>query len=157
MEDKIKNLEEENKRLKIEESLLRDAYFQLEKIREKLSETKSRYSLLFNVVTDIIFVKEFNGYDFLGKFLEVNLMACNRLGYTSTELLELSPSSIVVSDIKNDNDIIERILKGEEGVMFEQTLISKDGSKILVETYPKLFSWQDRTDIIFVSREVNNK
>ena len=155
MEDTIKNLEQENKRLKIEESLLRDAYFQLERIKEKFAETETRYSLLFNVVTDMIFVKEFNEYDFSGKFLEVNFAACRRLGYTLTELLKLPPSSIVISDIDSDKTIIERILKGEEGVMLEQTLISKDGSKISVETYPKIFSWHDKTDIIFVSREIN--
>src|ERR1035441_8626661 len=71
----LQSIEHEQKRQQVEESL-----------REK----ERRYRLLFNSGYDAVFVHQGSGAgNGHGKFIEVNDIACQRLGYSREELLQV--------------------------------------------------------------------
>lgn len=61
----------------------------------KLKESKSKYMALVEQAADPLFVHDFNG-----KFVEVNKRACESLGYTREELLQMG-----VFDVEEDFDL----------------------------------------------------
>src|SRR5271157_1839024 len=61
---------------------------------QRLKASEKRYRILFNSTEDAIFVHEITPDGMLGSFLEVNDVACRRLGYTREEILQLSVEDI---------------------------------------------------------------
>jgi len=64
------------------------------RMEEALKENKERYHRLFNNTNDIIFVHPLVSSGATEKFIEINDVTCQRLGYTREELLQRSPSTI---------------------------------------------------------------
>ncbi|NVO65920.1 PAS domain-containing protein [Methanofollis tationis] len=62
-------------------------------------ESEERYRLLFNKGNDAVLVFSLSADRVPDRLLEVNDIACSRFGYTRQELLELSPLSLVPSDM----------------------------------------------------------
>ena len=68
-----------------------DDVSELEKAEDKLLEREERYHMLFDNVSDAIFVHEVSSVDFSGgRFIEINDAACRYLGYSREELLQMS-------------------------------------------------------------------
>ncbi|APV44903.1 PAS domain S-box-containing protein [Dehalogenimonas formicexedens] len=95
-----------------------------------LAESEIRYHSLFNNSNDAIYV-HIEGIT--GRFIDVNDRACQLLGYSREELLEMCPNDI------NDPDYFSRmpenpesLLKDGKGV-FEMVHVAKDGRRIPVE------------------------
>jgi PAS domain S-box-containing protein len=96
---------------------------------ETLRRSEAEFRTLFNTVNDGIFIICVSD----GRFLEVNDVACHRLGYSRAELLDLSATQI-------DGDpnpkfasarIGELMERGE--ILFQTSQIRNDGSRIPVE------------------------
>ncbi len=65
------------------------------KAEDKLLEREERYHMLFDNVSDAIFVHEVSPVDFSpGRFIEINDAACRYLGYSREELLQMSVPQI---------------------------------------------------------------
>jgi PAS domain-containing protein len=63
---------------------------------EALRESEKRYRRLFNGISDAVFVHPVTAEGMPpGKFIEVNDVACQELGYTREELLKLSHFDII--------------------------------------------------------------
>ncbi len=62
--------------------------------------------MLFNNANDVVLVTQLSDDKSYGDFIEVNEVACKRLGYNKEEFLKLSPSAIV-----SQKCIIDFILK----------------------------------------------
>ncbi len=60
----------------------------------RLAESEERYRALFDKAHDAMFVTTLEPDGSLGRFLEVNDEACNRLGYSRPELLRMSPRDL---------------------------------------------------------------
>ena len=61
---------------------------------ELLRESEERYRLIFDGITDAVFVHGIGNDNMPGTFLAVNDVACKRLGYSREELLRMSPKDI---------------------------------------------------------------
>ena len=61
----------------------------------ELRDSESKYKMLFNNANDAVFVTQLSDEKSYGDFIEVNEVACERLGYSKEEFLQLSPSAIV--------------------------------------------------------------
>ena len=61
----------------------------------ELRDSESKYKMLFNNANDAVFVTQLSDEKSYGDFIEVNEVACKRLGYTKDEFLQLSPSAII--------------------------------------------------------------
>jgi PAS domain S-box-containing protein len=124
---------------------------------DRLREQEEHYRTLFNAITDALFVHEVHEDGTMGNFLEANTVACERLGYTRQELLGMSPYDIDVPDSEVDSKpLVRRILAGET-VTFEQTHITNDSRRILVEIHAQLFKLSSRPAVLSLVRDVTER
>ncbi|WP_226846715.1 PAS domain S-box protein [Dehalogenimonas etheniformans] len=100
------------------------------KTEKALAESEIRYRSLFDNSNDAIYV-HLEGVT--GRFIDVNDRACQLLGYSREEMLEMSPSDI--DDPEYSKQLAEKsdqLLKNGHGVI-EMVHIAKDGRRIPVE------------------------
>ncbi len=120
-------------------------------LRERL------YHLLYDGIADAIFVHSLNDDDTLGHFIEINQVACKRLGYTHDELLALSPAQIDHPDSKVDLKQVFSQLRAQGKAVFEQVHRAKTGDPIPVEIHSQLFSLENHTSIISIARDIRER
>jgi PAS domain S-box-containing protein len=118
----------------------------------------SWYRLLFNHVSDAVFVHY--GPDernLPGKFIEVNDVACRRLGYTREELLQMSPPDIDAPEtVPMVPAMMERLFRDKQAI-WEGTHIGKDGRRIPVEINNVLFYLNDKPLILATVRDITER
>ncbi len=125
--------------------------------REALKASEQRYRLLFNRSNDAIFVHDLDDDGLPGKFVEVNDVACERLGYTREELLDMSPLGIgVEADPDQARDLGRRLL-AEGHARFETAHRTKDGRLIPVESNVRLVDLRGRRVVLSVSRDITKR
>jgi PAS domain S-box-containing protein len=124
---------------------------------EALRESEKRYRLLFEGITDGVFVHDITNDDLPGRFLTVNDTLCQRLGYTREELLCLTIHDIDAPESTTDPRAIIEILKSNKKVLFQQTHVAKDGRRIPVEIHAQIFQIQNRTVILSVARDITER
>lgn len=115
-------------------------------IIEELKKNEERYRLLFNSGNDAVFVHKLDDDNLIGKFIEVNDVACKRLGYTRQELLELSPADI---DVPIDLE--------DKHVLYETIHTTKDGKQIYVEINAHTFNYDGKSMILSIARDITDR
>ncbi len=126
-------------------------------VDETLRDDEARYSLLFNSGNDAVFVYHLSPEGVPSKFVEVNDVACQRLGYTREELSELS--LLDISLLEEGIDVrgnIERLL-AERHVLIEATHVGKDGRRIPVEINAMLFELNGRPAVMSIARDITGR
>jgi|GEM_PF-1742146 len=114
-----------------------------------LSESETRFRTLFDNVVDAIYI-----HDFDGKIVEVNEIACSRLGYSKDEFKRMNLKDIVVPDdvtllpLHFQKASMEGLynLKGAERC--------KDGTILQVEVSSKSLTSGDTTLLIGITRDM---
>jgi two-component system cell cycle sensor histidine kinase/response regulator CckA len=124
---------------------------------EALRESEKRYRLLFEGITDGVFVHEISDDGMPGQFLAVNDTICQRLGYTREEFLRLMVRDIDAPESTVDPLKIAEKLKRDKKALFQQTHVAKDGRRIPVEINAQIFQMQDRTVILSVIRDITER
>ncbi len=110
------------------------------------------YQELFDGLDDAVFVHEPDG-----QFLAVNRTACERLGYTEEELLELRPTDIdAPSEAAAAPERIDRI-ESEGTLTFETVHETKDGEEIPVEVAAREIEYRDTAAILSVARDLTDR
>ena len=125
--------------------------------QEALRESEERYRLLFEGITDGVFVHEITDDDMPGQFLTVNDTVCQRLGYTREELLRLTVRDIDAPESTVDPRAIMKRLKLNKKSLFQQTHATKDGRRIPVEINAQIFQMQNRAVILSVIRDITER
>jgi PAS domain S-box-containing protein/putative nucleotidyltransferase with HDIG domain len=123
---------------------------------QALQKSEKRYRMLFNSGNDAIFVHGLNRDKSMGKFIEVNNVACQRLGYSKEEFLQLSPRDINYPVSKDDTPVINRLLE-EKHLLFERVHLAKDGARIPVEINAHLLELDGRLAVLSVARDVTER
>ncbi|MCX6151324.1 MAG: histidine kinase [Ignavibacteriales bacterium] len=110
-------------------------------------------NLVFDNLSDPVFVCNLNYGKTLGNFTMVNESACKKLGYTKNQLSQLNLLSICeVSFEKELIPVIERLI--EEGeINFDAPLITKNNLKLILEINSILFELDGKQIVISVGRE----
>ena len=125
---------------------------------ESLRENERRYRLLFNSGYDAVFVHQGgsagNG---LGKFIEVNDIACQRLGYTREELLQMTPLDISAPGTVPGIPGIRAKLAREKAAVFEMVHIAKDGRRIAVEISTQVFKLNGKRTLLSTVRDITER
>ncbi len=124
---------------------------------EALKESEERYRLLFNGITDAVFVHEIRDDDLPGAFLAVNDAMCRRLGYAREELLRMTVLDIDAPESTADRQSVVRRLRGGESVLFGQIHVARDGRRIPVEVHVQAFRLQGRLVVLSVSRDTTER
>ena len=121
---------------------------------EALRNSVQRYRVLLNSANDAIFVHELTAEGMPGKFVEVNDVACNRLGYAREELLQLSVPDIVPPQRLIDQaDIVPR-LHADKRLLFESVHLTKGGHELPVEINAHLFDLDGKPTVLSIARDI---
>ncbi len=121
---------------------------------DALSESEAMFRLLFNSGRDSIAVHILGKDSQPTNFIQVNDVACERLGYTREEMLKLLPQDIDSPECAGQMPaIIEKLLKNKQ-VLFETEHISKNGNRIPVEVSTVLFQMADSQATMSVARDI---
>lgn len=124
---------------------------------EALRESEERYGLLFQSSNDAVFVHPPVIGDRAGTFVEVNDQACQSLGYTREELLNLSPRDLDDSELSDNFVGIREELLAEKPDHFETVQVAKDGSRIPVEIKARLFNYHGRPMVLSIVRDIGER
>jgi PAS domain S-box-containing protein len=127
------------------------------RIEQERIISKERLRALYDSITDALFVHGMEPDSSGRRFLEVNDVACRRLGYTREELLAMSPDAIDDPESGVDlNPIVAKIFAGETAT-FEQVHVAKDGTRIPVEISSHLFSLEGRQAVFSLVRDISDR
>ena len=120
----------------------------------ELTENEKKFRMLFNNANDAVFVTQLTEGKTYGDFIEVNEIACNKLGYTKEEFLKLSPSAIVYPPFINDFNKYTQKLLEESHVIYELTHMAKDKRLIPVELSSHLFTYEGLPTVLSIARDI---
>jgi PAS domain S-box-containing protein len=127
------------------------------KLTEKaLREREQRFSTLFNAMNDWVLVYRVTPEGQLGKIIEVNEQACQKLGYSREELLKMSVAEIVKSSASELQIILEKLVN-EKRVVMESVHATKDGRYIPVEVSATLFTLNGLPTIQSICRDITER
>jgi PAS domain S-box-containing protein len=124
---------------------------------ETARKIEERYRILFENINDAVFVHEFTGKGLPGSFLEVNDMACERLGYTREELLRMSPKDIDAPEGYAVVPAMMKKLEKQKHNVWEGVHITKSGEKFPVEISNHLFEMDGKSVILATVRDISDR
>jgi PAS domain S-box-containing protein len=123
----------------------------------QLRESEARARTLLGSIQDAVFVHGMETDGKPGRFIEVNDMACQQLGYSREALLTMSPLDIDAPDFGVDPAPIAEQLSLGKKVRFEQVHLGRDGRHIPVEISANMLSLQGRPVVISVARDIGER
>lgn len=122
-----------------------------------LRESGEKYRLLFHGGNDGIVVYTISRTGEPEAFIEVNDIACRRLGYSRNELLSRSPLDIVpperVGGILRE---VKKLLVSDQ-ILFETEQVRSDGSICPVEINAHRMMLRDRMVVVSISRDITER
>ena len=122
-----------------------------------LRESEEKYRILFEGINDAVFVHGLDEEGLPGRFLQVNDVACHRLGYTREELLSLTPRDITIPE-EYERITDKRIGLASQGDILVETIhVTKDGLKIPVESNIRQFQYLGRQVALSISRDITER
>jgi len=123
--------------------------------RKKAEEKLQLFRNLIERSNDCIFAIEPKW----GRFLDVNNRACDSLGYTRKELLNMMTIKDIEVSIPDDSHWQKQIekLKDEIDIVKESRYKRKDGSTFFVETSLKLVTQEKQDYIIAIARDITER
>ncbi|WP_321417044.1 PAS domain S-box protein [uncultured Methanomethylovorans sp.] len=122
------------------------------RVESALNESENKFQYIFNNVNDEIFMQDMN-YN----LLEVNQIACQRLGYTKEELLKLRPEDIETPDnsplIKSRMTAISHFKHG----IFESEHLRIDGTTYPVELSISIVELDGKKRVLTIARDITER
>jgi PAS domain S-box-containing protein len=122
---------------------------------EILIENEEKYRMLFNNANDAIFLNELAENKEIGNFIEVNDIACERLGYDRKELLGAAFEEII-PPIDDTRTIMDQLCS-QGKVMYEGEILHKEGKTIPVETSAHIFKMDYRWVVLSIARDITER
>jgi len=124
---------------------------------EAIRQSEERYRMLFNSGNDAIFVFRLLPGGGASRFIEVNDVACTRLGYSRQELLGLRPRDLASEVALEEVAAAVEPLRSSGEVHFETTHMTKVGREIPVEIAAHLFELDDEPTVLAAVRDVTEQ
>ncbi|MDP2961970.1 MAG: PAS domain S-box protein [Sulfurimicrobium sp.] len=122
------------------------------KAEDERLHAEALFHMVFDNAGDAILI-----HDVDGRFLEVNRIMCERLGYSRDELLRLSPPDINAPE--QAGKFAERVKALQENgqITFETVHVTKDGRHIPVEVSARLIDFGGRPATLSVVRDITQR
>ncbi len=117
-----------------------------------LKDSEEKFREVFNKVNDIITLIELKADGRAGKYIEVNEVAIETLGYSIDEFIQMTPADIGKKGEVTRDEV--NILLKEGRVTFERTYITKDGKEIPVEINSHIFDFKGKKVALSVARDI---
>ncbi|WP_050806970.1 ATP-binding protein [Acetonema longum] len=126
-------------------------------VEAALRQSEERYRLLFNHITDAVLIWDIQADGTPGRFLEVNEVACKRLGYTRPELMELTPLDICKGSSCEEFAAIIKTLEQQHSALVDLLQVSKSGKIIPTESHVQLFYLEGKPAVLSIARDVSER
>jgi PAS domain S-box-containing protein len=126
-------------------------------MEEELKESEEKYREVFNNANDMISLNLMKDDGLPGKFIDVNEIGIERLGYSRDEFLNMAPTDMVAPDKRSE--MPKNALKLSEKGYFEFEIIqqAKDGKRIPVEVNNHLFELKGKKVALAISRDITER
>lgn len=124
---------------------------------EALRESERQHRLLFEAAHDGIVFHELSPDPGRCRFLRVNEEACRLLGYTSEEMLTFTPGDVQSPDSLKAAPAEIAALIAQGRLVFEKTLIGKDGRQVPVEIHSAVVSRDGGTYALSIVRDITSR
>jgi PAS domain S-box-containing protein len=125
---------------------------ELRRVELALKEGEEKFRNIFNNASDAIMIQ---GLD--GSLLDVNEVACRRMGYTRDELLKLSTADLEVEEYQATVPQRIRDLREKGHSIFETVNRRKDGSLINQEINCNIINYGGRPAILGIARDITER
>ena len=122
------------------------------KMEEALEESEEKFREVFNNANDAVYLHEIVD-EMPGRYMEVNDVSCNMLGYKREELLEMTLEDVSCKKGDEIRSIIRELLT-EGSKTFESRHQTKEGDMIPVEVSSHIFKLRKRDVVVSVARDV---
>ena len=127
------------------------------RMEQALKDSEARYRLLFNSGYDAIMVHGAVPGELPGAFIEVNHLACERLGYSREEFRRLTPADIDVDCPPEAYQEIARQLETRGHALFERVHRARDGRHIPVEINTHAFRLHGQPVALSIARDITER
>ncbi|UUX93107.1 PAS domain S-box protein [Methanoplanus endosymbiosus] len=124
---------------------------------DALKKSERKYHELFNNINEAVFLHKIKQDNEPGNFVEVNDIACHRLGYTREELLKLSIAAINSNNVNKEEPEIINTLKKNEQISFEAEHKRKDGSTFPVHVKARMIELGEHQYVISLARDITEE
>ncbi|MCP3932336.1 MAG: PAS domain S-box protein, partial [Bacteroidetes bacterium] len=136
---------------------LKQQNFELEQTKNVLRESEKKYRILFESISDSLFVHLLTENNLPGRFIEVNEVACKKMGYSRQEFLQLTPYDLRVPDDKMNPSEINNKLLTHDHTIFETMHLTKEGQQISVESHIQLFDYDGQRAVLSIARDITER
>lgn len=124
------------------------------KMELAMQESEEKFREVFNNANDAIFLHPITPDGSPGMFTEVNDVACERLGYTREELLQMGPWDI--DNLETRRRMPDNMAKIKSGgkATFESVQVTKNGEEIPVEINAHVFTLRGDKVVLSIGRDI---
>lgn len=124
---------------------------------KKFNESEARYQQLFDNVDDLIYIQSPVSSENIPAFSDGNLAACQKLGYTHQEFLQLSPANIIPPENLAELSANMKELLQKKHILYETILVAKDGVELPVEINAHLVNLRGQPAILSIARDITER
>jgi PAS domain S-box-containing protein len=122
-----------------------------------LRASEEKYRTLIESANDAVFIHEIGEDGMPGPFVEVNEVACNRLGYSREELARMGPMELDDPRYRDRiSEAMERLLK-DGHALFETAQIARDGRSIPVEVSTRVLELKGKRLLFSIVRDISER
>jgi PAS domain S-box-containing protein len=119
---------------------------------QALRERDYHYRTLFDNAGDAIFI-----HNLTGRFLEVNRVACEFLGYTREELLRMTPADVTAPELVAKIPVLYAQLRHEDHIFFEMVLQRRDGTMLPMELNSRMIEYAGGPAVLSIARDITER
>ncbi len=117
-----------------------------------LRESEQRYRMLFESAADAVFLQ-----DLEGNFLDVNQVACQRLGYPREQLLTMSLFDIDSPAYAEKAPERMETIRQEGALVFETEHVTRDGAIIPTEVSSRIIEYEGQPVHLSLARDITER
>jgi PAS domain S-box-containing protein len=132
------------------------AQLAIQQAHEAVARAERHYRLMFNSVSDAVFVHKIRENGLPSNCFDVNDNACSLLGYTREELLQMRVVDIIAPEEHFNGPANAKRFLADGQATWEGRLAAQDGRRIPVEVHARVFDLDGTPTVISSVRTFRN-